>query len=82
MDCHGAVVEAEEFGNGEKVGLDVLDVGWGMERHGQASPRETSLRTVRDVGQIGPNPSINTFQRVGTETIGIEDAWVEGWDSK
>ena len=47
---------------------------------GQASPRLVPSMAVREVGQIGPRPSIRTFHRVGSGTMGTEEAEVVGWE--
>jgi hypothetical protein len=49
---------------------------------GQASPSEVPSRAVRDGGQIGARPSMSTDQRVGRGTIGTEEAWVVGCESR
>lgn len=54
----------------------VADIG-SVER-GHASPREVLSSTVREAGQTGAKPSMRSVQKVGSGTIGIEDAWVEG----
>lgn len=54
----------------------------GREEHGQASPIETPSTCVREGGQIAERPSIRTDQRVGIDTMGTEDARVDGWEIK
>jgi hypothetical protein len=54
----------------------------GMVERGQASPREVESISVREGGHIGARPSISTCQRVGSGTIGTEDACVVGCDKK
>lgn len=80
MDSHAADPE-RALGNGEKLGPADCE-GCGMEEHGQASPREIPLMAVREGGQIGANPVISMSQKVGKRTIGIDDACVDGWDSR
>lgn len=74
--------ERPEFGNGLKLGPPDDGLGCGMEEQGQASPREVPLIAVREGGQMGANPVMRTFQRVGSGTIGIDDACVDGWASR
>ncbi len=50
----------------------------GIEEQGHASPRDTPSIWVRVLGQILASPLIRTFQRVGTVTIGTDDACVDG----
>ena len=73
----------EVLGNGLKLGPpldgDVAGAGCGMEEQGQASPSEIPLMAVRDWGQMGANPDMRTFQSVGSGTIGIDEACVDGW---
>lgn len=70
---------ADVLGKGEKEGLEFeFCVGCGMELQGQASPRETPLMAVREAGQMGPRPFINTFQSTGIGTMMTLEAWVEG----
>lgn len=69
------------LGNGEKLG-PADGVGCGIDEHGQASPREMPLMAVREGGQMGAKPVISMSQNVGTRTIGIDEACVEGWDSR
>ncbi len=54
----------------------------GIVERGQASPREVPSRVVRDWGQIGARPSMSTDHRVGRGTIGTEEAWVVGCESR
>src|SRR4051794_27053784 len=68
------------LGKGEKVGLEGDWAGWGMELHGQASPRDTPLMAVRDAGQMGARPLIRTFQRTGMGTMITLEACVDGWE--
>jgi hypothetical protein len=82
IDSQGAVDEVPDWGNGEKVAVVGLAVGWGRDWQGQASPRGMSLIVVREGGQIDIKPSIRTFHRTGSGTIGIEVACVEGCESK
>jgi len=49
---------------------------------GQASPREVLSIVVREGGQIGARPSIRTDQRIGSGTMGIEEAKVRGCDRR
>jgi hypothetical protein len=63
----------------------MVSQGWvvaseGRVESGQASPREVLSRVVREGGQIGLRPSMRTDQRVGSGTIGIEEARVVGWE--
>lgn len=72
----------EVLGNGLKLGPvlegDVACAGWGIVEHGQASPSEMPLMAVRDWGQMGANPDMRTFQSVGSGTMGIDEACVDG----
>jgi hypothetical protein len=54
----------------------------GIVDNGQASPRETPSSCVRDGGHMGARPSIRTCHRVGSGTIGTEEACVVGWEMK
>lgn len=54
----------------------------GMVDKGHASPSGVESIWVREAGQIGDSPSINTCHRVGKGTMGTEDAWVVGWERK
>ncbi len=67
MASHGAADEEEDAGMVDK---------------GHASPSGVESICVREGGQMGDNPSINTCHRVGKGTIGTEDAWVVGWERK
>ena len=49
---------------------------------GQASPREVLSIFVRDAGQMGESPSMRTVQRTGRGTMGMEEAWVLGWERR
>ena len=51
-----------------------------MELQGQPSPRDAPLIAVREAGQIGPSPFINTFQSTGIGTMMTLEACVEGWE--
>jgi hypothetical protein len=53
-----------------------------MVESGHASPREVESICVREEGQIEARPSTKTCQRVGSGTIGTEDACVVGCDRK
>lgn len=48
---------------------------------GQASPRGVLSIEVR-VGQMGARPSMRRVQRVGRRMMGMEDAWVVGWERR
>jgi len=54
----------------------------GSVLRGQASPREVPSMVVREAGQIGARPSMMTLQRVGRMTMGMEEAWVVGWEMR
>lgn len=69
------------LGKGEKLG-PADAVGCGIDEQGQASPREMPLMAVREGGQMGAKPVIKTSHRVGRDTMGIEEACVEGWDRR
>jgi len=65
----------------------MVSQGWVVGRRerrarGQASPREVPSRLVREGGQIGARPSMRTDQRVGSGTMGTEEAWVVGCESR
>lgn len=81
IDSH----RAGEFcpgGKGESPEVWGFGVGWGSDWQGHASPSVTPLIVVRDEGQMDAMPSIRTFQSTGRGTMGIDEACVEGWESK
>lgn len=55
---------------------------WGKAEHLHASPRDTPSICVREGGQIPEKPSMRTDHKVGTETIGTDDARVEGCERR
>lgn len=50
----------------------------GIVERGQASPREVEQIVVREGGQTDARPSTRTCQSVGSDTIGTDDACVDG----
>lgn len=42
-------------------------------------PSKILLMAVRDWGQVGANFDIRMFQSVGSSTMGINEACIEGW---
>lgn len=71
-----------ELGKGEKI-FDVGDAGvCGMDEQGHASPNDTPSMAVREAGQMGASPVINTFHRTGSTTMGMEEACVVGCDKR
>ena len=65
----------------------MVSQGWaggdeGIDLQGQASPKGVPAIEVREDGQMGARPTMSTVQRVGSGTIGTEDASVAGCDMR
>ena len=56
--------------------------GTGSVDSGQASPRLVPSMTVREAGQMAARPSMRTDQRVGSGTMGTDEASVRGWEMR
>ena len=65
----------------------MVSQGWaggeeGIDLQGQASPKGVPAIEVREDGQMGARPSMRTVHKVGSGTIGTEDARVAGCDRR